>query len=146
MMKIAIASDHAGFELKEAVKNYLNEKNLNVTDLGTHSTASVDYPDYGKKLGEAVMNEHYDFGIAICGTGIGISIAANKVHGIRAALIYDEQTARLSKEHNNANVIALGGRLISKEKAFKLIDIFMETTFEERHMRRLNKIKEIEES
>jgi ribose 5-phosphate isomerase B len=145
-MKIAMASDHAGFELKEAVKNYLNNQKIEVEDLGTHSLESVDYPDYGKKLGNAVMSGQYDFGIAICGTGIGISIAANKVHGIRAALIYDETTARLAKEHNNANVIALGGRLLSKEEAYKIVDAFMNASFEERHLKRLNKIKEIEES
>jgi len=145
-MKIAMASDHAGFELKEAVKNYLNNQKIEVEDLGTYSLDSVDYPDYGKKLGVAVMSGSYDFGIAICGTGIGISIAANKVCGIRAALIYDETTARLAKEHNNANVIALGGRLLSKEEAYKLVDAFMHATFEERHLKRLNKIKEIEES
>lgn len=145
-MKIAMASDHAGFELKEAVKNYLNNQKIEVEDLGTYSLDSVDYPDYGKKLGVAVMSGSYDFGIAICGTGIGISIAANKVHGIRAALIYDETTARLAKEHNNANVIALGGRLLSKEEAYKLVDAFMDATFEERHLKRLNKINEIEES
>ncbi|QWB96362.1 ribose 5-phosphate isomerase B [Mycoplasmatota bacterium] len=145
-MKIAMASDHAGFELKEAVKNYLNNQKIEVEDLGTYSLDSVDYPDYGKKLGVAVMSGSYDFGIAICGTGIGISIAANKVHGIRAALIYDKTTARLAKEHNNANVIALGGRLLSKEEAYKLVDAFMHASFEERHLKRLNKINEIEES
>ncbi len=145
-MKVAIASDHAGFELKEEIKDYLRQQSIDVSDLGTHSLASVDYPDYGKKLGEAVVKKTVDFGIAICGTGIGISIAANKVKGIRAALIYDENTATLAKQHNNANVIALGGRTTPKDKAFKMIDAYMSAKFEERHLRRLNKIKEIEES
>ncbi|MFA6800839.1 MAG: ribose 5-phosphate isomerase B [Acholeplasmataceae bacterium] len=145
-MKIAIASDHAGFELKEAVKQYLLAKDVLVTDLGTNSLASVDYPDYGKKIGEAVVKQSYDFGIAICGTGIGISIAANKVHGVRAALIYDENTAILAKKHNNANIIAFGGRTTTKEQAFHMIDAFMSTEFEVRHLNRINKIKEIEES
>ena len=145
-MKVAIASDHAGFELKEQVKKYLENQKVEVNDLGTYSLDSVDYPDYGRKLGEEIVSNPYDFGVAICGTGIGISIAANKVKGIRAALIYDENTARLAKEHNNANVIALGGRTTPKDKAFKLVDTFMAASFEERHQKRINKIEEIEES
>lgn len=145
-MKVAIASDHAGFELKEEVKKYLDQKDVEVTDLGTNSLQSVDYPDFGKKLGEAVVHGPYDFGIAMCGTGIGISIAANKVHGVRAALVYDETTARLAKEHNDANIIAMGGRTTSKENAIKMIDTYMDSHFEERHLKRINKIKEIEES
>ncbi|MGE4320610.1 MAG: ribose 5-phosphate isomerase B [Acholeplasmataceae bacterium] len=145
-MKIAIASDHAGFELKELVKTHLISEGDEVTDLGTYSLDSVDYPDYGKKLGEAVVKDPFDFGIAICGTGIGISIAANKVDGVRAALIYDVNTAELAKKHNNANVIAFGGRTTLKEDAFKMVDVFKQTSFEERHQKRLDKIKEIEES
>jgi len=144
-MKIAIASDHAGFELKEAVEAYLTKKGIEVNDLGTHSESSVDYPDYGKKLGEVVTHEPYDFGIAICGTGIGISIAANKVKGVRAALIYNVETAKLAKNHNNANIIALGGRMTSKEEAFKMIDAFMAASFEKRHLNRIHKIEEIED-
>lgn len=145
-MKIAIASDHAGFELKELVKTHLISEGDEVTDLGTYSLDSVDYPDYGKKLGEAVVKDPFDFGIAICGTGIGISIAANKVDGVRAALIYDNNTAELAKKHNNANVIAFGGRTTLKEDAFAMVDVFKQTSFEERHQKRLDKIKEIEES
>lgn len=144
-MKIAIASDHAGFELKEALKNYLTNKNIEVNDLGTNSLDSVDYPDYGKKLGEAVTSDPYDFGIAICGTGIGISIAANKVKGVRAALIYNEETAKLAKNHNNANIIALGGRMTPKEEAYKMVDAFMSASFEQRHLNRLHKIEKIED-
>ncbi len=144
-MKIAIGSDHGGFELKEYIKEYLKEKAYDVKDFGTHSNASVDYPDFGKKVGEAVVNEDYDFGIVFCGTGIGISIAANKVHGVRAALVYDEITARLAKEHNNANIIALGGRTTSKEQAISILESYMQAEYELRHQKRLDKIKEIEE-
>ena len=116
-MRIAIGSDHGGYELKEKLKVYLKDNHVEVTDYGTNSNDSVDYPKFGEKVGHAVVHGMYDFGIVICGTGIGISIAANKVKGVRAALIYDEQTARLAKEHNNANVIALGGRTTSYEKS-----------------------------
>ncbi len=145
-MKIVIASDHGGYALKEAIKAHYQSTDITFDDLGTQSTESVDYPDYGKRIGQAVMTGNYAFGIAICGTGIGISIAANKVKGVRAALIYDEQTAMLAKQHNQANVIALGGRTTSPEQAFKMIDIFRKTTFEERHQTRINKIKGIEEN
>lgn len=145
-MRVAIGSDHGGFELKEKIKNYLLEQKITVVDYGTNSTESVDYPEYGEKVGHAVMNDRFDFGIVLCGTGIGISIAANKVEGVRAALIYDNDTARLAKEHNNANVIAIGGRTTSYEKAISMINTFMNTSFEERHQRRLEKIKNIEET
>ena len=130
-MKIAIGSDHGGFELKEQIKTYLEEKSVDVVDFGTDSKDAVDYPDYGKKVGLAVTKQDFDFGIVLCGTGIGISISANKVKGVRAALVYDELTGRLAKEHNNANVIALGGRT---------------TSYEPRHQKRLDKIKNIEEN
>ena len=143
-MRVAIGSDHGGFELKEKIKNYLLEKKITVIDYGTNSTESVDYPEYGEKVGHAVVGGDFDFGIVLCGTGIGISIAANKVKGIRAALIYDLETARLAKEHNNANVIAIGGRTTSYEKAISMIDTFMKASFENRHLRRLEKIKTIE--
>ena len=144
-MKIAIASDHAGYALKEAIIKHYEHADLVIKDLGTHSEDRVDYPDFGKKIGEVVSQGDYDFGIAICGTGIGISIAANKVKGIRAALIYDQETARLAKKHNNANIIAFGGRTTSLEKAVVMIEAFRHETFEERHQQRLNKIKGIEE-
>ncbi|RJX27910.1 MAG: ribose 5-phosphate isomerase B [Acholeplasma sp.] len=143
-MKIAIGSDHGGYELKEKIKSFLILENHDVTDYGTNSLASVDYPDYGKKVGEAVVNGTYDFGIVLCGTGIGISIAANKVKGVRAALVYDDNTAYLAKAHNNANVIALGGRTTSEEAAISIVNTFMNTTFEPRHQSRLDKIKNIE--
>jgi len=143
-MRIVIGSDHGGYELKEKIKAYFDTEKIDYTDIGTNSIDSVDYPDYGKKVGLAVMNEAYDFGIAICGTGIGISIAANKVKGVRAALVYDETTARLAKEHNNANVLALGGRTTNIDKAILIIKTFMGSTFEQRHQTRIDKIKKIE--
>ena len=143
-MRIVIGSDHGGDELKEKIKAYFDTEKIKYKDLGTHSNDSVDYPDYGKKVGLAVTKEDFDFGIAICGTGIGISIAANKIKNVRAALVHDETTARLAKEHNNANVIALGGRTTSPEKAISIIKTFMGSTFENRHQTRIDKIKKIE--
>ena len=145
-MKIAIGSDHGGYELKEYIKAYLAEKSLDVVDFGTDSIQPVDYPDFGKKVGLAVTKDNYDFGIVICGTGIGISISANKIKGVRAALVYDELTARLAKEHNNANIIALGGRTTSKDDAVKIVDTYMNATYELRHQKRLDKINKIEEN
>lgn len=145
-MRIAIGSDHGGFELKEYIKTYLAKKNIEVVDFGTDSLDPVDYPDYGKKVGLAVTKENYDFGIVLCGTGIGISISANKIKGVRAALIYDELTAKLAKEHNNANIIALGGRTTTKEEAIKILNAFMNSTYELRHQNRIDKIKKIEEN
>ncbi|MDI6453495.1 ribose 5-phosphate isomerase B [Peloplasma aerotolerans] len=145
-MKIVITSDHGGYLLKEEIKKYLASKKIDYVDLGTHSGDAVDYPDFGKKIGLEITKNNYDFGIALCGTGIGISISANKIKGVRAALVYDENTARLAKEHNNANIIAMGGRTTTREKAIQIIDSFMEATFENRHQTRINKIKEIEEN
>lgn len=145
-MKIAIGSDHGGYTLKEELKKYFDKKKIDYEDFGTNSTQSVDYPIYGKKVASAVLSKPYDFGIVICGTGIGISIAANKVKGIRAALVYNEQTARLAKEHNNANIIALGGRTTTKDEAIKIVNAYMAANFEERHQKRIDIIKDIEES
>lgn len=145
-MKIAIGSDHGGYSLKEELKKYFEKEKIDFDDFGTDSTQSVDYPIYGEKVALAVLSKPYDFGIVICGTGIGISIAANKVKGIRAALVYDEQTARLAKEHNNANIIALGGRTTTKDDAIKIVNAYMDADFEGRHQKRIDKIKDIEES
>lgn len=145
-MRIAIGSDHGGFELKEYIKSYLAKKSLTVVDFGTDSLDPVDYPYYGKKVGLAVTKENFDFGIVLCGTGIGISISANKIKGVRAALVYDELTARLAKEHNNANIIAIGGRTTTKEEAIKMVDAYMNSTYELRHQKRLDKISKIEEN
>lgn len=144
-MKIVIASDHAGYELKTQIIEYFNNINVKVTDLGTNSLESVDYPDFGTKLGEAVVSNNYDFGIGICGTGIGISIAANKVKGVRAALVYDTNTAALAKKHNNANIIAFGGRTTTLEQAVSYIKAFSEEKYESRHNLRLDKIRKYEE-
>lgn len=142
-MKIAIANDHGGYELKVHLVNYLKEKGYEVVDLGTDSNQTVDYPLFGYKLGKEISTNKYDFGIAICGTGIGISIAANKVKGIRAALIYDEKTAILAKQHNNANIIALGGRTQTNREAEKLVDTFINSEFELRHQHRLDLLEKM---
>lgn len=136
-MKVAIGSDHAGFELKEALKEHFKERNIEVLDLGTNSLESTDYPVFGKKVGKSVVKDDADFGVVVCGTGIGISIAANKVKGVRAALVYDENTARLAKEHNNANVLALGGRTTEVSDAKKIVDAYLDAKFEERHEKRV---------
>lgn len=143
-MKVAIGSDHGGYLLKEKIKSYLKEHEVKVVDYGTHSVESVDYPDFGEKVGHAVVEGDFDFGIVLCGTGIGISIAANKVKGVRAALVYDNTTARLAKEHNNANIIALGGRTTTYEQAISIINTFKDATYEPRHQQRLDKITNIE--
>lgn len=143
-MRIAIGSDHGGYLLKEKIKSYLTSNDVTVVDYGTNSSDSVDYPDFGEKVGHAIVQGDFDFGIVLCGTGIGISIAANKVKGVRAALVYDENTARLAKEHNNANIIALGGRTTSYEQAISIINTFSQATYEPRHQMRLDKIKNIE--
>ena len=139
-MKIALAADHGGFELKEKVKTYLQGKTgIEVLDLGTNCEDSVDYPNYGKACGEAVINGEADKGIVVCGTGIGISIAANKVKGVRCALCTNEFMAEMASKHNNANVLSLGGRVLEPEQAFKIIDVWMNTEFEGgRHQRRVD--------
>ena len=143
--RIAIGSDHAGFLIKEAVREYLEAAGYAVDDQGTSSEESVDYPDYGKAVGERVVSKHADLGIAVCGSGIGISIAANKVPGIRAALAHDVTTARLAREHNDANVLALGGRIVTAEAAVEMVRTFLTTAYlGGRHQRRVDKITEIE--
>jgi len=139
-MKIILASDHGGFELKEIIKDYLS-KSYDIEDLGTYNSDSVDYPDYGIKAGEAVANGIANFAIIFCGTGIGISIAANKVPGIRAALCHNVEYAKLSRQHNDANVLALGGRFLNPQTAKNIVDAWLNTDFEgERHQKRINKI------
>lgn len=140
-MKIAIASDHAGFDLKTALVEHLKQQGHEPVDLGTHGTVSVDYPDFGRRLGEAVAAGEAERGIAICGTGIGISIAANRVPGVRAALCTDGLMARLARQHNNANVLALGARLLGIETAKDCIASFLGTPYEGgRHDRRIEKL------
>ena len=144
-MKIAIASDHGGYQLKEEIKKYLEGRNIEVVDLGTNSEESVDYPIYGKACGEAVMSGKADRGIVCCGTGIGISIAANKVKGIRCGLCTSVEMAHLTKQHNNANMIALGGRTTAPELALAIVDEWLDTDFEGgRHQRRVDMIMDIE--
>ncbi|MBA0088569.1 MAG: ribose 5-phosphate isomerase B [Acidobacteria bacterium Pan2503] len=143
--RIAIASDHAGFSVKETIRKYLESAGYAVSDLGTSSEESVDYPDYGKAVGERVVSKQSDLGIAVCGTGMGISIAANKVPGVRAALAHDLHTARLAREHNDANVLALGGRVVSGEAAIRMVQVFLTTAYlGGRHQRRVDKITAIE--
>ncbi len=144
-MKIALGSDHGGYELKEILKKYLDEKGIEYTDYGTNSTESVDYPEFGQKVAEAVKSKECDRGIVCCGTGIGISISANKVPGIRCALCNDCYSARMSREHNNANVLALGARVLGRDLAIEIVDVWLKTEFQAgRHERRVNKISEIE--
>ena len=145
-MRIAIGSDHAGFELKEKVKSFLQEMGHPVVDLGTHSLAPVDYPDYAEAVSLALLEGKADRGIVICGSGVGASVAANKIPGIRAALCHDTYSAHQGVEHDDMNVLLLGGRVVGVEMARELVRAFLGATFtgEERHRRRLAKIKALE--
>ena len=141
---IALASDHAGFELKEAIKKHLVENNYDILDFGTNSNASVDYPPFARMAAEAIAAGECDKGIICCGTGIGVSIVANKVKGIRCALCTNEFTAEMSRKHNDANMMALGARVTDQELALKMVDIWLNTEFEEgRHKRRVDMIEEL---
>ncbi len=143
-MKIAVACDHGGLNLKNAVKEYLEKQNYEVLDLGTNSPESVDYPVYGKACAEAVAEGRADKGIVCCGTGIGISIAANKVKGIRCGLCTNVEMAEMTKKHNDANMIALGGRIISEDLAISITKTWLETEFEGgRHARRVEMLNEM---
>ncbi|ADL52752.1 ribose 5-phosphate isomerase B [Clostridium cellulovorans] len=145
-MKIALGSDHAGFQLKNAIQKHLIEKGIEVKDFGTESEASCDYSDFALKVAEEVKDKNFDFGILVCGTGIGISIAANKVPGIRAALCHDTFSAHSTRQHNNANILAMGARVVGEGLALDIVDIFLNTEFEgERHQRRIDKISLIEQ-
>jgi ribose 5-phosphate isomerase B len=142
---IIIGSDHGGLALKTALNSYLNRRGFQVTDAGTNSDDSVDYPDFGQKVAETVIAGEAELGILICGTGIGMSIAANKIPGIRAALVTDVFMARMAKEHNNANVLVLGGRVLDEQKACDLVGAWLDATFEGgRHQMRLDKITALE--
>ncbi|NOY23247.1 MAG: ribose 5-phosphate isomerase B [Acidobacteria bacterium] len=144
-MKLAIGSDHGGFPLKETVKAYLQENGHDVTDLGCFSIESVDYPDFALKVAQAVASGVFEKGILMCGTGIGISISANKVKGIRAALCHDHLTASLAARHNNANILCMGGRTTGPETAKDIVDAWLNAPFEGgRHKRRLAKIAKME--
>lgn len=145
MKKIAIACDHGGLELKEEIKKYLENEGYDFKDYGTNNSSSCDYPDYALPVAEAVANKEFDFGILICGTGIGIGIAANKVPGIRAALCSDTFSAHATREHNNANILTLGQRVVGPGLALDIVKTFLTTEFEAgRHQTRIDKISEIE--
>ena len=139
--KICISSDHAGFDLKENIKNYLIKKKVSIFDLGPYVNKSVDYPDYAKKLANRIKAKKSDLGILVCGSGTGMAISANKIKTIRAAVCYNVKSTRLSRQHNNANIIALGARLTKKSLSLKLVETFLKTKFEGgRHLKRIKKI------
>lgn len=143
---IAIGSDHAGFELKQVIMKHLEERNLEFKDYGTYSSDSCDYAVYAEKTARAVVDGECEIGLLFCGTGVGISIAANKVKGIRACCCSDLFSAEMTRLHNNANILCLGGRVVTPEKAIELVDIFLDTSFsgEERHQRRIDQILDLE--
>lgn len=142
---IALGCDHGGFALKQSVKKYLDEKGLAYQDYGTYTEESCDYPVYGEAVAKAIVNGECDRGIIICGTGIGISIAANKVKGIRAAVCHNEFTAQMAREHNNAQILSMGARVLEEDLALRMVEIFLNTEFAGgRHENRVNKLMEIE--
>ena len=144
-MKIVVGSDHGGLQVKDAVIALLKGRGHEVVDAGTNGSASVDYPDFGEKVAGMVSRGAADQGVLVCGTGIGMSIVANKFHGIRAALVTDEFMARMSREHNNANILVLGGRIVTPETAEQLVAAWLDATFEGgRHQARLDKIASLE--
>lgn len=144
-MKIAIGNDHAALEMKLEIKTYLDEKGYEIIDFGTYTNESCNYPVYGKKVAEAVARKEADCGILICGTGVGISLAANKVKGIRAVVCSEPFTARLSKQHNNTNILAFGARVIGTGTAKMIVDCWLDAKFEGgRHQERIDMIMEIE--
>jgi ribose 5-phosphate isomerase B len=142
-MKITIGSDHRGYPLKEDLIKYFKETSIDFKDVGTNSSDSVDYPDYAKLVGDAVVKQGYDFGILICGSGIGVSMAANKIDGLRAVNANNNNMAEMARKHNNANVICFGADFIDIEKAKRFLEIFINTEFEggERHIRRIQKLE-----
>ncbi len=141
---IIIGSDHAGFQMKEFVKSELVKKDVTVKDMGTYNTDSVDYPIFAARVAKAISNGEYERGILICGSGIGISMTANRFKGVRAALCITEEMAQLSRQHNNANVLVLGGRLISEDTASKILNAWLSTSFEgNRHERRVKLIDDV---
>ncbi|MER2061011.1 MAG: ribose 5-phosphate isomerase B [Niallia sp.] len=144
-MKIAIASDHGGYQLKEAVKAHLLNSNIEVVDFGCHSRESVDFPDYAKNVGQSIINGENQLGILCCGTGIGMSIAANKITGIRAAVVGDVFSAKATREHNNSNILCLGERVTGEGLACLIVDTWLSAEFlGGRHAKRINGIKELE--
>jgi len=146
-MKIGIGNDHSALELKAEIVAFLKEKGHEIVDFGTNTTDSVDYPTYGEIVGKAVVAKEVDYGILICGTGLGISLAANKVKGVRAVVCSEPYTARMSKEHNNCNILSLGARVVGAELAKMIVDVWLSTEFEVggRHQRRVDMIMAVEE-
>jgi ribose 5-phosphate isomerase B len=139
--KICIASDHAGLNLKDIIKSFLINKNVSIIDLGPYEDKSVDYPDFAKKIANRIKSKKSEIGILVCGSGTGMAISANKIKTIRAAVCYNAKSTRLSRQHNNANIIALGSRLTKKNLSLKLVEIFLKTKFEGgRHLKRVKKI------
>src|SRR6185369_16439805 len=141
---VALGADHAGYELKEALRQHLEKRGLRVLDFGANSTVSSDYPDFARAVAHAVAEQKSDLGLLVCASGVGMSITANKVPGVRAALVFDEKMAALARQHNNANVLCLGGRFVGPEQAKKIVDAFLEAHFEGgRHARRADKVEHI---
>tara|TARA_Y100000590_G_scaffold155641_1_gene178922 strand:- start:1317 stop:1754 length:438 start_codon:yes stop_codon:yes gene_type:complete len=139
--KVSLASDHAGFNLKEKIKKFLIKKKIKVIDLGPKNNKSVDYPEYAKKVARNVSSKKSNMGILVCGSGTGMSMSANKAKKIRAAVCYNKASTRLSRQHNNANIMALGSRLTKRSDVMKLVNVFLNTKFEGgRHLRRVNKV------
>jgi ribose 5-phosphate isomerase B len=144
-MRISIGSDHAGFELKEKLEAHLRAIGHEVSDVGTHNDDSVDYPDLAAAVGTAVAKGEAERGVLVCGSGVGVAIAANKVDGVRAANVYDPEMAKMSRLHNDANVVTMGGRYLPEEVALDIVDTFLDTAFEGgRHQRRIDKITALE--
>ncbi|MEA1965128.1 MAG: ribose 5-phosphate isomerase B [Candidatus Aerophobetes bacterium] len=145
-MKVAIGADHAGYWLKEKVKNFLSQKEIECQDFGCYNTESTDYPDWGVKVAEAVAKNEFDRGILICGTGMGMCMVANKIPGIRAVSCYGVYAARLSREHNDSNILTLGGRITGEDLAKEIVEEWLKTEFKgDRHKKRVDKIRKIEE-
>jgi ribose 5-phosphate isomerase B len=139
--KICIASDHAGFNIKESIKHFLINKNISIIDLGPINKNSVDYPDYAKKVSNRIKSKKSEVGILVCGSGTGMAISANKIKGIRAAVCYNSKSTTLSRKHNDANIISVGSRLTKKRVIIRLISMFLKTKFDGgRHLRRIKKI------
>jgi len=140
-VKIVVGSDHAGFELKQNIIEHLSERNMNYVDFGTNCLDSVDYPDYAKKVAEEVNSKDLIMGILVCGSGQGMAMTANRFKNVRAALCHNSDVAKVTRQHNDANVLCLGSRFIEVSEAIKCVDVFLSTDFEgERHLKRINKI------
>lgn len=145
-MRVALGADHAGYKLKEDVKRLLDDRHIQYKDFGTQSEESVDYPDFAAQVGRSVASGAFDFGILVCGTGVGMAIAANKISGVRAAPVVELESTKLSRQHNNANVLAIGARVTPKDRALDIVSTFLDTPFEGgRHQRRIEKIASLEQ-